>query len=217
VVKRHLRSALAAGFVAPVFFAIVLVVLTIHQREFLDAAGWSPVRRTAVEWPSLLMLGPGGWAMIAALAVCGALGLVFAAAFHKIAPTARLRGGAGLLAVMSAAILLESFRPDPVTAVAASWHDAIHRNAYPVIPISALAAAAVFGSERGRNAWRLVRRSSLLGLAVMAPAFGLSEIDAIAQLARYLLLGALLAWIAVVAVTVYRTATEEGIDERFVA
>jgi hypothetical protein len=84
----------------------------------------------------------------------------------------------------------------------ASWHDRIHNAAYPAIPIGCtLAAGLVWAGARRRPGWRGMARISLLTVAVAAPAFVLTGVEAIAQVARYPLFGSLLVWMEAVAVT----------------
>jgi hypothetical protein len=58
-VDRSVRIGALAGVVAPALLATVFVGLTIAERGFLDRAGWSPIHRRRVEWPSLLALVDG--------------------------------------------------------------------------------------------------------------------------------------------------------------
>src|SRR5205823_3420369 len=102
-----------------------------------------------------------------------------------------------LVAVMSAAIAFESFRPDSPRATAgASWHDALHNAVFPAIPIAGLAAAAVavFTGRRAERPYISASASGVL-LGAMIAGLALTRLDSIAQLARYFFFGALLVWI----------------------
>jgi hypothetical protein len=203
-VTRSIAIGTAAALLAPVLFAVVAVGLTIHEHAFLDASGWSPVRRVPVEWPSLLALGPDGWLMSATFAACGALGLLFARAVYLRLPAAA--PAAAVLAVLSVAVALEAFAADePTRSGDASWHDRIHGGVYPLIPLAAIADAALLA----RSLWRRDSYQRLaricLGAAVVMAAGAIASLDEdIAQLARYVLFGALLVWLETLAVTLGR-------------
>ena len=198
---------MAGGLVAPPLFVAATVAVTLIDKPFVDDSEWSAVHRSEVGWPSVVMLGPHGWAVIAALAVCGALVVGFAVALWRVVPDARLvRAAAVLLAVAGLALCLVAFRQDPLGFDGpASWHDRIHNAAYPVIPISCTAAAAlVWAGARRRPGWRSMARISLVTVAVAAPAFVLTGVNPIAQLARYPLFGPLLLWMEALALTAAR-------------
>jgi len=112
-----------AGGLAPPLFLIVLVVLTVAERDFLRRVGWSAVERTPVEWPSLLALGHYGWVMITTFVICGIDGIALATAMWRVAVAGGERVVAALVALMPVAIVLEAFRPDsPQSTGASSWH-----------------------------------------------------------------------------------------------
>jgi hypothetical protein len=189
------------GGLAPALFLVVLVVLTVAERDFLRRAGWSAVHRTPVEWPSLLALGHYGWVMITTFVIGGICGVALATAMWSVAVAGGERVVAAFVALMSVAIALEAFRPDsPQSTGAASWHDAIHSGVFPAIPIASLAAAAAAIYTGRRAAPPLIGvagGAALLGAMVVG--LGLTNVDSIAQLARYLYFGALLAWIELIA------------------
>ena len=156
------------------------------------------------------MLGPNGTFVIAALVICGALVVGFASALWQVVADAPLlRLAAVLLGVVGLGLCLVAFRQDPLGFEgAASWHDRIHNAAYPVIPIGCtLAAALVWAGARERPGWQGMARISVLTVAVAAPAFALTGVDAIAQLARYPLFGSLFVWMEALALT---AAAEAG-------
>jgi Protein of unknown function (DUF998) len=201
------RLGLAGGLIAPPLFVAATVAVTLVDKPFVDDSEWSAVHRSEVGWPSVAMLGPNGWAVIAALAICGALVIAFATALRQVVPDARqVRAAAVLLGAAGLALCLVAFRQDPLGFEGpASWHDRIHNAAYPVIPISCTAAAAlVWAGARSRSGWRAMAGISLATVAVAVPAFVLTGVDAIAQLARYPLFGSLLLWMEALAVTAAR-------------
>ena len=195
---------MAGGLIAPPLFAGATVIVTLVDKSFVDDSEWSAVHRSEVGWPSVVMLGPNGGFVIAAFVTCGVLIIAFASALWLLVPDARLlRVAALLLGAAGLALCLVAFRQDPLGSEgAASWHDRIHNAAYPVIPITGIVAAGlVWAGARRRAGWRRMARISLITVVVAAPAFLLTGVDPIAQLARYPLFGALLVWIEALAVT----------------
>lgn len=198
-----------AGLIAPPLFVAATVAVTLADRRFVERSEWSAVHRSEVGWPSVVMLGPNGWVVVAALAACGVLVIAFASALWALVSGApALRAAALLLCAAGVGLCLVAFRQDPLGSDGpASWHDRVHNAAYPVIPISCTAAAAlVWAGARPRPAWRRMGRVSLVAVAIAAPAFVLTGVDPIAQLARYPLFGALLVWMEALALTARREA-----------
>ncbi|MGZ8620956.1 MAG: DUF998 domain-containing protein [Actinomycetota bacterium] len=198
------RLGVAGGLIAPPLFAGATVIVTLVDKSFVDDSGWSAVHRSEVGWPSVVMLGPHGGLVIAAFVTCGVLIIAFASALWVLVPDAPLiRAAALLLGAAGLALCLVAFRQDPLGSEGvASWHDRIHNAAYPVIPITGtVAAGLVWAGVRRRAGWRGMARISLITVAVAAPAFLLTGVDPIAQLARYPLFGSLLVWIEALAVT----------------
>jgi hypothetical protein len=125
-----------------------------------------------------------------------AFGLVFATTLVGLVPTVPAKVGAALTGLASFGVVLMAFEPDHPQSVKRSWHDAIHDGVYPVIPVASLAAAvALAWGLRGRSCWRVPAHVSASVFIVALAAVGLTAIDAIAQLARYLLFASLLVWL----------------------
>jgi len=198
------RLGLAGGLIAPPLFVGATVIVTLVDKPFVDDSEWSAVHRSEVGWPSVVMLGPNGWVVIAALVTCGVLVISFASALWMVVPDARLvRVAAVLIGAAGLALCLVAFRQDPLGFEGtSSWHDRIHNAAYPVIPLCCtLAAGLVWAGARRRPGWPRMARISATTVAVAAPAFVLTGVDSIAQLARYPLFGSLLVWMEALAVT----------------
>lgn len=218
--RPHGRAVgIASGVVAPAVLAVTTVTLTVVDRDFLASAGWSAVRRTSVGWPSILMLGPRGAVMQVAFLASGLLALVFVASAARLACRAEQRVSLAAVAVMGLALCLLIARPDSsaLTAVT-TWHGALHDAAYPFIPMAGLVGAlglAIGSAPAGP--WRRMRVASLVALALIGPAFALTFLDPVAQLARYFLFAPLLAWSAALAMTFLRVLSARqvrtGVDE----
>jgi hypothetical protein len=212
VVRRErLRLWAAAGIAAPLVLAAAFLALTLAERRFLEDVGWSPVRRTGVEWPSLLELSARGWVLQFALVCAALLGLAFALSLLAGGESTRDRAGAAALVVMSLAVGAMALPPDPPGSATTSWQGAAHDRIYPLIPICALVAAALFALDRTRP-WR--RRASAAFLAVACLALALMLVDAVAQLVRFVFFGALLLWVGYVSAAALRDLAPPGSTTR---
>jgi hypothetical membrane protein len=210
-VSRVRRGGAIAGVAAPLLLTITFLVLTVTEASFLRSSGWSAVHRTPVEWPSLLALGPHGWLLNIAFAVAGVLGIAFALSAYAEAPTGVARTGAVMLLVMAVAVCLVTFNADPPTTTGdPSWHDRIHNIAYPFIPLTGIVAALAYSvGVRNVPGWRRVTSVSRTALAIFAITVALTAVDQIAQLARFVFFGALLLWVALLALAVVGVAPGE--------
>jgi hypothetical protein len=195
------RLAAAAGFGLVTILVSVMLVLTIVQRHYLTAIGWSPVHRSPVEWPSLLATGPHGWLMSAAFTLAAALALVLAwAVLTGQRGWVRRCVGVGLLlaAVGLAAVAFPADAPGSATA---SWHATVHNSLYPLIPLGAIVATTA-GSWPGAASADspLPQRTARVLLAFLVVLFGLTNLDPVAQLARYGAFGTALSLVTIVSV-----------------
>jgi hypothetical protein len=189
-----------AGVVAPVLLLAVVAVVTVVEWPVLRQLGWSARRRNDVGWPSILALGQIGWTIAVAFVVCGILGLAFAATLHRVLPGLGARVGALVIGLAAAALGLVSFRADPPGTAVTSWHARIHDGAYPLIPVGSIAAAALLAwSLWDQPRWSGQARLALAALLVIVPAFILTGVNSVGQLARYVLFAALLLWLELLA------------------
>jgi hypothetical protein len=85
------EKATLAGMIGPATFALVVVVLTLVQYDFMVGLGWHPVRSSDVPWPSGLALGPLGWLQDANFLLFGLTLIAFAVGLHR----GVARGGRG--------------------------------------------------------------------------------------------------------------------------
>lgn len=204
------------GVVAPLLLAVVFLALTLTQLGFLREVGWSAIRRTDVEWPSLLELGPHGWIMQAALPSAACLGLAFAGSVLAEARGVSERVGGAALGLMSLAVAAMALPPDRPGTATQSWNESAHNAVYPVIPASALVAATAFVLGANANGWRRSRRhASIAFLALASASLSLTLAAAVAQLARFAFFGSLLSWACYLAATLLldlRTTDKETKD-----
>jgi hypothetical protein len=178
---------------------VLLAALTLLQRHYLDTVGWSPLRRTAVEWPSLLALGPHGLALTVALVVAGALGVCVSRGLHRAAITGSLRTAAWFFLAMNIGVIAVAFSAD-APGHPTSWHGEIHNAAYPCLLVAAIVSIVLIATTRtADDRWQSLRAGSIAILPIMLAGIGAAFIEPVAQLGRYFSVGGLLAWSALVA------------------
>lgn len=193
-VARRVRVSGLAGIGGAGLLIVVMVGLTFREHTFLATRNWSPIARSKTEWPSILAVGPQGWLMSTAFVLTSVCTVLLACGFTA---TRRERWLGALLAVVAIGLLGVAFPADDPDVTGGSWHAAIHNGLYPLIPIATVAAAITVavsrpGTTTTFTSW-FVRGSRVLG-PMMLVSFGATNVDAIAQLARYFAFGATLAW-----------------------
>lgn len=180
----------ASGIAGVAVLLAIMILLTIVEWDYLADVGWSPIRRTPTEWPSLLALGPNGWLMGSAFVIGGMGSVALAIAIFVTASrplewllaAATAVGGVGLFGV--------AFPADHPEAVEPSWHGQLHNGLYWLIPISILTTQALGCLLDPRpSRWRRSRASARALLPITVIALGLTNLNAIAQGARYFVFG----------------------------
>jgi predicted ferric reductase len=188
-----------AGIVAAPLLAAAIVAVTLSERAFLADAGWDPVRRTRVGWPSVLALSDSGAIVVAAFVVCALLGLVFAGGLYGAVSTAAAKLGAAALVALALLLLLEALRADAPWSLQRTWHGRIHDAAYPFLVVAALVASVALAL----GLWREDRgqaRAALAAAVVLTLSLLAQSAEAVGQLAEYVFFGALVIWLEVLAV-----------------
>jgi len=200
--KNIIRMAAVAGMIGPALFAVVLLVLTVIQYDFMLGIGWRPIADPAGAWPSGLALGPHGWAQTASFVVSGLLLMIFAAGLHLGATGGRgSRVGPASLFVAGAAMALMGFETDSIRRTGPrTLHGWVHDLAFFLFVLALLPAFFFL--------WRRFRRDALWqGYAHYTLATG-----AIATLllylpgvAYYLFLAVVLIWISATGVKLWKS------------
>lgn len=178
---RLIRVGALAGMTVPIFFPIMVSVLSILEFDFMRLLGWHPIDAPTFDWPSGLALGPyGGW-MTTTFILCGlfislfCIGLSSGLAGNKpvmpdqIFPAHRDSGhkffgksspkaiGTTLLAFSGLAILGLAFHADPtLRSTPATWHGRLHDISYILLgitlfPAMPLVELAFSRSDFGRD------------------------------------------------------------------
>ena len=127
------RNGGLAGIIGPAMFALIVVVLTALQYDFMVGLGWDPVGASDVPWPSALALGPYGFLQVLNFVLFGVMLMVFAAGLRRgVAAEGRASwAGPACLVVAGVASVLLAFKTDPsMSAKTHTWHGLIHLGAF---------------------------------------------------------------------------------------
>jgi uncharacterized protein DUF998 len=193
------EKATLAGMIGPATFALVVVVLTLVQYDFMVGLGWHPVRRYDVPWPSGLALGPLGWLQVANFLLFGLTLIAFAVGLHR----GVARGGRGssvgpaLLVLAGVAMVLAAFETDPdLSEGPQTWHGVIQGLAYFLFVFSLLPAFFfVWWRPTNDPLWRGYGLCTLITGVLCVFLFFRPE-----PVAFYLFLALILVWIEAVAI-----------------
>ncbi len=193
------ESKALAGMIGPAMFALIIVVLTLVQYDFMVELGWHPIRSSEVPWPSGLALGPLGWLQVANFVLFGFMLIAFAVGLHR----AVARGGRGssvgpaLLILAGVAMVLAGFKTDPdISGGPQMWHGLIHGLAYLLFIFSLLPSFFFLWWRFRRDPlWRGYSLYTLITGMLYVILFLRSE-----SVAFYLFLALILVWIEVMAI-----------------
>jgi hypothetical protein len=185
--------------IGPAMFALIIVVLTLVQYDFMVELGWHPIRSSDVPWPSGLALGPLGWLQVANFVLFGFTLIAFAVGIHR----GVARGGRGssvgpaLLILAGVAMVLAGFKTDPdLSGGPQTWHGLIHGLAYFLFVFSLLPSFFFLWWRLRRDPlWRGYSLYTLITGVLYALLFLRPE-----PVAFYLFLALILVWIEVMAI-----------------
>jgi hypothetical protein len=187
--------------VGPVLFALVVVVLTTVQYNFMIGSGWRPIADPAGAWPSGLALGPYGWAQSLNFAVSGLLLIFFAGGLHRgMAGSSKM--GPVLLLVSGLAMALLAFETDPIIHTGPrTLHGWIHDLAFVLFAVS-LALSFFFLWRRMEQdpLWKRHGRYTLVTGLLAMPLFLLHGPT------YYLSLALILIWLELLAIRLWTVA-----------
>jgi hypothetical protein len=203
------RLAALVGIVAPVAFALGLVLATWANYDFMRELGFSVTDHGDSAWPSGLAQGPHGWAQIANYALFGALLLVFFAGLRSEFRRKRSRRVAtALLAVLALGFVLAAFPEDgPPFGDPQTWAGYLHAFGFLGVVFGSMGgmlatAAALRGNERWRG-------YPALSIAAAAGSFVflfvlVFALEVATTLGLYGELAVLLSWVELMAVRLWR-------------
>lgn len=190
------RLALFSGVIGPVFFSVMLTVLTLLQYDFLRGLGWDPLRDPTFDWPSGNALGPYGIWMTLTFLLAGLMMVLFAFGLRAdLPPVPVSTAGSALLALAGLALMGLAFTTDPtIRSTPATWHGRLHDASFVVLGLTLLPAMLVLGyAFRLDPRWRNVSIYTWATVALAFPTFWLKGAF------FYIFLLAVLTWSEVVA------------------
>jgi hypothetical protein len=207
-----ITAAAIAGMMGPALFGSVLLTLSALEYAFMLGIGWRPVADPAGAWPSALALGPFGLVQVANFVVSGLLLAFFALGLHL--GTTNGHGsplGPALLFVAGTAMTLMGFETDPIRRVEPrSLHGLIHDAAYVIFVLAFLAALfSLWRRFEADPSWRGHARYTL-ATGILAVLLLL-----LPGVAYYLFIVALLAWIEVSAIRLWRSPQPPTVDSEW--
>lgn len=195
------RLAALAGICGPIMFGFTLATLTLVKYDFLRSLGWDPLTAPTFDWPSGLALGPYGWIMTFVFILGGALTISFAFCLFPFLPSFPVsRAACFLLAFSGLALMGLAFTTDPtLRSTPATWHGRLHDASFVLLGLTLLPAMLLLGLTFRRDPrWKNLSLYTILTLALVFPSFWLKGA------AFYLFLGAILVWMEVVALRLYK-------------
>jgi hypothetical protein len=192
--QRYVRVSALAGFVGPFLLGIVIITLTILERDFMLSIGWKP--NAPLDWPSGLALGPIGWIMTATFLLSGLLILVFALGLRLSLPRVRSAGIAIWLLVLAGLGMIGLISPTDKTirTTPATWHGRLHDVSFVVIGLTLMPAMIFLGYVFLKDPrWRNLAIYTWITVALAVPTFWVKGF------AFYFFLAAILIWCEVIA------------------
>jgi hypothetical protein len=203
------RHYAAAGLIAPLLFALGLVLITWAEYDYLREIGFSVGHHHDSAWPSGLAQGPHGWAQIVNYALFGGLLLAFSTGLRR--EFRRRRPGriaTSLLTVLGLGFVLAAFPEDgPPFGEPQTWAGYVHSFGFLGVVIGSLGAplACAF-ALRGAGRWRgYPTLSAAAAAACFVFLFVLVfALEVATTLGMYGFLAALLVWIELMARRLWR-------------
>ena len=195
-----------AGAIGPIVFGLTITVLTFLEYDFMIGLGWDPVHSSDVPWPSALALGPCGYFQITNFVFFGVCLISFGFGLQRgVRASGRSSWVGPVLIIMAdVAMVLLGFEVEPSTSEPPqTLHGWIHTFAFIVVALSMLAAFFVL--------WRRLKRDSLWSgyglytlisgvLCAILLFISFADFFIPGQIAFYLFLAVMLAWIEVMAI-----------------
>jgi len=185
-------------------FGVIVTMLTFLEYDFMIGLGWDPVHSSDVPWPSAL--GPYGYFQVANFVFFGGCLISFGLGLRRgVRASGRSsRVGPALVIVAGIAMLLLGFKADPRTSgLPQSWHGWIHALAFVVVALAILAAFFVLWPRLKRDPlWSGYGSYTLISgvLYVLLLLMSFTDLIIPGQVAFYLFLAVMLAWIEVTAI-----------------
>jgi hypothetical protein len=203
---RTLTRLADAGLIGPLVFGVMITILTFLEYDFMIGLGWDPIYSSDVPWPSALALGPFGWLQVANFVFFGVCLISFGLGLQRgVMVSGRIsRVGPMLVIIAGIAMVLLGFRADPRTSgLPQTWHGWIHALAFLIVALSMLVAFFVLWRRlKSDPLWPGYGLYTLISgiLCVILLFMSLTDLIIPGQVAFYLFLVVMLAWIEVIAI-----------------
>ena len=181
----------------PILFALVLIMLTIIQYDFMLSLGWDPINAPTFDWPSGLALGKYGFVMTATFIVCGLLMFTFGIRLYlDLRPALSSQTGSALLALSGLALAGLAFTTDPtIRTTPATWHGRLHDFSFVLLGFTLFPAMIILGfAFRNDERWHNLSLYTWLTLTFAIPAFVLKGASFYVFLFAILLWNEVTAW-----------------------
>jgi hypothetical protein len=189
------RLGMFATIMAPTF-AVVVIVLTALEWDFLHDHGWGLVhaRSSSIAWPSGTADGRYGWPQVANFALLGLAFIGLAVALRRRV-TAPARVAPALLTAMGLCLVAASAKTDEGSSPK-TWHGYVHAIAsLTLFALSIFTVPAVWRWLRRDPTWANEARASAVAAPLVAGGLVLSFVTN-GSIAFCVFLAALLSWIA---------------------
>ena len=193
------KIAAAAGVCGPLFFAIVVVTLTVAQYPFMRSLGWDPLWRPTFDWPSGLSLGPLGIIMTVTFLISGVLMSLFALGLRGELQNRTGQIGSILMIWSGIAMMGLAFTTDrTISPMPVTWHGRLHDLSFMALGLMLIPAMIMFAlSFREMERWKKFSLFTWITCALAIPTF------AIKGIVFYGFLLAMLAWNVAVAIRLF--------------
>lgn len=183
--------------IGPILFAVVVIILTIVQYDFLRGLGWDPINDPTFDWPSGIALGPYGIVMTFTFIISGLLMSLLA--YYLKADLKSSRGskiGSVLLLCAGIAMASLAFQTDPtIRSTPKTWHGIMHDLSFVVLGLTLMPSMLYLSRAfRDNPRWQNLATYTWVTAALALPTFFLKGPF------FYVFLIAILSWVEVVAI-----------------
>jgi hypothetical protein len=184
-------------------FAVVVVLLTALEWDFLHDVGWSAGLFDSPDtpWPSSTALGEYGFLQVLNFLLLGISALSVAIVLFR-SLSVRWKVGPSLLALLGLAFAFSAFRADDKMAHGGgpdTWNGVVHAAAFTVVVFASILSMFVLAAQLGpHDRWRPLSRLSLIA-GMVALISLVATLAGGGNLFFYVFLAVLLAWVSLVA------------------
>jgi hypothetical protein len=197
------RRLALVGLISPPLFAVLVLLVTAIEWDFLHDLGWNaaPFASPDVPWPSSAALGDSGALLVLGFLVLGASILALAGALFRLLERRR-RVGPAVLVLLALGAVCTAFRTDYGSAGGGgpeTWNGFVHALGFTILVVLSIPAMLVLGARFRRDErWRQTAWYSFAA-ALIAVAGLAGFLAGGGNLFFYAFLADALAWLTLVA------------------